>query len=228
MSLQQLESNAVKIKRKVKRCITWLSKVSCLGENRKQPTFYDATSCSPAKWCLRNERRNSILIMHHYPDLVSASDCLKTISYAARSVESIACIADVKVVAGDGGECKKEEKSTPDTKAASFALRPSFQLSQLSLQRPIRIRRTLFLHEWPHVGMYRQKRFRSSKTWENLCNGMSAPRLPQKFVKGDGNPMQTLKKKIADVDFVELTLLLGEDESHLKIYFRRREVQGWF
>ena len=51
---------------------------------------------------------------------------------------------------------------------------------------------------------------------------MSAPRLPQKFVKGDGNPMQTLKK-IAVVDFVELTLLLGEDEPHLKIYFRRRE-----
>ena len=42
--------------------------------------------------------------------------------------------------------------------------------------------------------MYRQKRFRSCKTWENLRDGMSAPRLPQKFVKGDGNPMQTLKK----------------------------------
>ena len=83
-------------------------------------------------------------MMHHYPDLVSATDCLKKISYAARSVESIACIADVKMVAGGGGECKKEEKSTPATKAASFALRPSFQLSQLSIQRPIRIRRTLF------------------------------------------------------------------------------------
>ena len=83
-------------------------------------------------------------MMHHYPDLVSASDCLKKISNAARSVESIAYIADVKVVAGSGGECKKEEKGIPATKAASFALRPSFQLSQLSLQRPIRIRRTLF------------------------------------------------------------------------------------
>ena len=38
--------------------------------------------------------------------------------------------------------------------------------------------------------------------------------------------MQTLKTKIAVIDFVELTLLLGEDESHLKIYFRRWEVQG--
>ena len=146
MSLQQLESNAVKIKRKVKRCITWLSKLSCHGENRKQPTFYDATSGSPAKWSLRNESRNSILMMHHYPDLVRASDCLKKISNAARSVESIAwaCIADVKVVAWGGWECKKEKKGMPATKAASFALRPSFQLSQLSLQRPIRIRRTLF------------------------------------------------------------------------------------
>ena len=53
-------------------------------------------------------------MMHHYPDLVSASDCLKKISYAARSVESIACIADVKVVAGGGGECKKRELKNHD------------------------------------------------------------------------------------------------------------------
>ena len=48
---------------------------------------------------------------------------------------------------------------------------------------------------------------------------MSAPRLPQKL------------KKTAVIDFVELTLLLGEDEPHLKISFRRREelkVRGWF
>ena len=73
---------------------------------------------------------------------------MKKISYAGRSVESIACITDVKVVAGGGGgggwECKKEKKGTPATKAASFALRPLFQLSVLSLQRPIRIRCTLF------------------------------------------------------------------------------------
>jgi len=30
-------------------------------------------------------------------------------------------------------------------------------------------------------------------------------------------------KKTAVVDFVELTLLLGEDKPHLKIYFGRRE-----
>ena len=44
---------------------------------RKQPTFGDATTGFPAKWRLRNERRNSILITRHYPDLSSASDWLK-------------------------------------------------------------------------------------------------------------------------------------------------------
>ena len=34
---------------------------------------------SPAKWRLRNKRRNSILMTHHYPDLSSASDWLNQI-----------------------------------------------------------------------------------------------------------------------------------------------------
>ena len=41
---------------------------------RKQPTFCAATTGFPAKWRLRNERRNSILMTRHYPDLGSASD----------------------------------------------------------------------------------------------------------------------------------------------------------
>ena len=41
---------------------------------RKQPTFGDATTGFPAKWHLRNEGRNSTLMMHHYPDLGSAFD----------------------------------------------------------------------------------------------------------------------------------------------------------
>ena len=41
---------------------------------RKQPTFRDATTGFPTKWRLRNERRNSILMARHYPDLSSASD----------------------------------------------------------------------------------------------------------------------------------------------------------
>ena len=41
---------------------------------RRQPTFSDATAGFRAKWRLRNERRNSILMTRHYPDLGNASD----------------------------------------------------------------------------------------------------------------------------------------------------------
>ena len=41
---------------------------------RKQPTFCDGTNGFPAKWRLKNERRNSILMTCHYPDLGSAFD----------------------------------------------------------------------------------------------------------------------------------------------------------
>ena len=41
---------------------------------RKQPTFGDATTGFPTKGRQRNERRNSILMTCHYPDLGSASD----------------------------------------------------------------------------------------------------------------------------------------------------------
>ena len=40
----------------------------------KQPTFRVTTTGFPAKWCLRNERRDSILMTSHYPDLGSTSD----------------------------------------------------------------------------------------------------------------------------------------------------------
>ena len=45
---------------------------------------------------------------------------------------------------GGWGGGKNEKKGTPATRAASFAFRPLLQLSRLSFQRPIRIRRTLF------------------------------------------------------------------------------------
>ena len=47
----------------------WLS-----SSLRKQPTFGYATTAFPAKWRLRNERRNSTPMTRHYPDLGSASD----------------------------------------------------------------------------------------------------------------------------------------------------------
>ena len=55
---------------------------------RKQMTFRNANNGFLTKWCLRNERRNSILIMCHYPDLGSASDWLKQISQAAWLIRS--------------------------------------------------------------------------------------------------------------------------------------------
>ena len=50
---------------------------------------------------------------------------------------------------------------------------------------------------------------------------MFAPRLPQKLVKVGRKPNVNVKK-IAVVDFVDLTFLLGENQPHLKINFRRR------
>ena len=44
---------------------------------RKQPPFRDVTTGFPGKWRLRNERKNSILMTGHYPDLASASDWWK-------------------------------------------------------------------------------------------------------------------------------------------------------
>ena len=48
-----------------------------LNSLRIQPTFGDSSTGFPAKWRLRNERKNSILMTRHYSDLGSASDWLK-------------------------------------------------------------------------------------------------------------------------------------------------------
>ena len=50
--------------------------VVCLSGVRKPPTFRDATTNFPAKWRLRNEGRNSVLMTYRYPDISSASDWL--------------------------------------------------------------------------------------------------------------------------------------------------------
>ena len=44
---------------------------------RKQPTFREVATCALANERLSNERRNSILMTCHYPDLGTASDWLK-------------------------------------------------------------------------------------------------------------------------------------------------------
>ena len=45
-----------------------------VGSLRQHPTFRDVTTSYPTKWNLKNERRNSILMVYHYPDLRSAFD----------------------------------------------------------------------------------------------------------------------------------------------------------
>ena len=65
---------------------TLWKEVSC--SLRKQSTFGDATTGFLAKWRLRNERRNSILMTRHYPDLGNASDRLNQISHVARPIRS--------------------------------------------------------------------------------------------------------------------------------------------
>ena len=62
---------------------------------RKQPTFGGATTGFPAKRRLRNERRNSILMTRHCPDLGNASDWLNQISHAARPIRSTTQIWEV-------------------------------------------------------------------------------------------------------------------------------------
>ena len=60
----------------------------CTYSLRKQPTFGDATTGFPAKWRLRNERRNFILMTRQCPDLGSVSDWLNQISHPARPIRS--------------------------------------------------------------------------------------------------------------------------------------------
>ena len=54
--------------------LSYLWRVLIFFSLRKQPTFAGATTGFPAKWRLRNSRRNSILMTRHYPDQGSASD----------------------------------------------------------------------------------------------------------------------------------------------------------
>ena len=57
---------------------------------------------------------------------------------------------------------------------------------------------------------------------KSLQQNVSAA-TPTKICKRGRKPNVSIKKKTAVVDFVELTVLLGEDEPHLKIYFRCQE-----
>ena len=67
--------------------IDWL-----IDNLRKQPTVSNTNTDFPTKWRLRNERRNSILMTRHYPDLGSTSDwscCLENLIQPIRSTTQI-------------------------------------------------------------------------------------------------------------------------------------------
>ena len=55
---------------------------------KKQTTFGDPTNGFPAKWRLRKERRNSILMTRRYPDLGSASNWLCRLWNLLQSIRS--------------------------------------------------------------------------------------------------------------------------------------------
>jgi len=55
---------------------------------RKQPTSREVATCALAKRLLNNERRNSILMTRHYPDLGSASDWLKRTGTSFQPIRS--------------------------------------------------------------------------------------------------------------------------------------------
>ena len=68
------------------RCI--VSSVIQTASLRKQTTSRDATNGFPAKQRLRNERRNSILMTPHYPDLGNAFDWSCRVGHLLQPIRS--------------------------------------------------------------------------------------------------------------------------------------------
>ena len=62
---------------------------SLLPSLRKQPTVHDATTSFPKKWCLRNKRRNYILLPRQNLDLGTASDWLKICFNQSETLEKL-------------------------------------------------------------------------------------------------------------------------------------------
>ena len=77
--------------RELYRLIPFKSKIKVTNRSsslRKKPTLRDAIAVFHAKWRLRNDRRNSILMTCHYPDLGGAFDWLKQISLTTQPIRS--------------------------------------------------------------------------------------------------------------------------------------------
>ena len=73
-ALEKKEDGSPKMK--VSPNMNWTErlKLNSKARLRKQPTFPHATDGFPAKWLLKNERKNSVLMMGHYADLGGTSD----------------------------------------------------------------------------------------------------------------------------------------------------------
>ena len=100
---------------------------------------------------------------------------------------------------GEGREGKKEMKGNACYKSRfSFAFRLLFQFPSCQFFTNQNWERA-FPHDWLQAGV-------SPEAWEIFAT--ECRRLKQKFVKGDGNPMQTLKKnrnfRFCGVNFISV------------------------
>ena len=69
--------------------MNWILTLRVCRAGYGKRTFWDATSGISSKWRLKNELRNTIILMtRHYPDLGCASDWLKQTSVMKRPIRS--------------------------------------------------------------------------------------------------------------------------------------------
>ena len=97
---------------------------------RKQPTFHDVTFGFPAKWRLRNERGNSILMTGHYPELGGAFDWSCRVGNLLDEVsEQIFSQSKIPLAS-----CQRNlDLNHPDVLWISFACAQGFETSYLLL-----------------------------------------------------------------------------------------------
>ena len=92
-----------------------LEKITANRSRRKQPTFGDATTGFPAKWCLGNEHRNSILTnQKHYPDL--GSDASSIWNFCARFDSQMSFDGETS---GTVDKCRLFSQATSTVKATT-------------------------------------------------------------------------------------------------------------
>ena len=122
---------------------------------------------------------------------------------------------------GRGGRVRKRWRETPATKAAFLLHFASYFNFPAVNSSPIRIRSALFRM----TDFTREYRLKHEKIFATECR-----RLKQKFVKGDGNPMQTLKKN-RNFRFCGVNFISVEGRVSFENFFavgQSWKVRGWF